>query len=151
MMNIAPLLQWESVTVRRAERIREFMRAGCCGCRVRLCGCEMDDFVEQGLLYDFYGNLLTQHQRDIYEMVVCQDLSLNEIAEQTGVSKQAVSDLVRRVSRQLAGYERKLGLLQKFQRIRACCDVLDETAKGLTDAPKADEIRRCADAIRSEL
>ena len=65
----------------------------------------MEQIVEQGMLYDFYGPLLTKHQQEIYELVVYQNLSLNEIAEQNGISKQAVSDLVRRATAQMQGYE----------------------------------------------
>ena len=111
----------------------------------------MDDFVEQGLLYDFYGSLLTPHQQDIYGMLIYQDLSLNEIAQQQGISKQAVSDLVRRVSAQLAEYERRLGLLNRFRHIRNQCDALDRAADQLADEAAAARIHGCAEAIRSEL
>ena len=111
----------------------------------------MDDFVEQGLLYDFYGCLLTPHQRDIYEMLIYQDLSLNEIAEQQGISKQAVSDLIRRVNGQLTEYERRLGLLQRFRRIRNQCDALDKAANCLSDETAAAQIRCCTETIRNEL
>ena len=116
----------------------------------------MENLVEQGMLYDFYGSLLTPHQQQVYEMVVYQDLSLNEIAEQTGVSRQAVSDLVRRVSAQLEGYEARLGLVERFRRLRRCCDELDAAADRLAggdphSADEADTIRQCADRIRKEL
>ena len=48
----------------------------------------MEKIVEQGLLYDFYGELLTEHQRKIYEDAVYNDLSLSEIAEMQGISRQ---------------------------------------------------------------
>ena len=48
----------------------------------------MEQIVEQGMLYDFYGPLLTKHQQEVYELVVYQNLSLNEIAEQKNISKQ---------------------------------------------------------------
>ena len=44
----------------------------------------MEKIVEQGLLYDFYGSLLTGHQQEIYEKVVYENLSLNEVAETEG-------------------------------------------------------------------
>ncbi len=75
----------------------------------------MEKIVWQGLLYDFYGELLTQHQRRIYEDVVFNDLSLSEIAKEQGVSRQGVHDLVRRCDRILEGYEEKLCLVKKFQ------------------------------------
>ena len=65
----------------------------------------MEKIVEQGLLYDFYGELLTEHQRKIYEDAVYNDLSLSEIAEMQGISRQGVHDLIKRCSRILEGYE----------------------------------------------
>ena len=56
----------------------------------------MEKIVEQGLLYDFYGELLTEHQKKIYEDVVYNDLSLAEIAAEHGISRQGVHDMVRR-------------------------------------------------------
>lgn len=78
----------------------------------------MEKIVEQGLLYDFYGELLTEHQRQIYEDVVFNDMSLSEIAEEQGISRQGVHDLVRRCDRALLGYEEKLHLMEKFLRIK---------------------------------
>ena len=63
----------------------------------------MEKIVQQGLLYDFYGELLTEHQRRIYEDVVMNDLSLSEIAQEQGISRQGVHDLIRRCDRILAG------------------------------------------------
>ena len=68
----------------------------------------MEKIVEQGLLYDFYGELLTDHQRHVYEDVVFNDMSLSEIAEEQGISRQGVHDLIKRCDRILAGYEEKL-------------------------------------------
>ena len=81
-------------------------------------GDEMERIVEQGLLYDFYGELLTEHQRRIYEDVVLRDLSLTEIAQEEGISRQGVHDLVRRCDRILAEYEQKLKLIEKFHQTR---------------------------------
>lgn len=74
----------------------------------------MEKIVQQGLLYDFYGELLTEHQRRIYEDVVFNDLSLSEIAEEQGISRQGVHDLIKRCDRLLKGYEDKLHLVEKF-------------------------------------
>ena len=67
----------------------------------------MEKIVEQGLLYDFYGELLTEHQRHIYEDVVFNDMSLSEIAEEQEMSRQGVHDLVKRCDRILGGYRGK--------------------------------------------
>ena len=53
----------------------------------------MNDILEQALLYDFYGELLTSHQKEIYEQFVLEDLSLSEIAGEAGISRQGVHDL----------------------------------------------------------
>ena len=55
----------------------------------------MEKIVRQGQLYDFYGELLTEHQKKIYEDVVFNDLSLSEIAAEQGISRQGVYDLIR--------------------------------------------------------
>lgn len=72
----------------------------------------------QTFLYDFYGELLTEHQKRIYEDFVCNDLSLGEIAEEQGISRQGVHDLVKRCDRLLLGYEEKLHLLERFQKVK---------------------------------
>ena len=74
----------------------------------------MEKIVEQTLLYDFYGELLTEHQRQIYEDVIFNDLSLSEAAQERGISRQGVHDMIRCCSRILQGYEEKLGLVEKF-------------------------------------
>lgn len=74
----------------------------------------MEKKVMQTFLYDFYGELLTEHQQSIYEDFVLNDLSLSEIAEEAGISRQGVHDLVKRCDRILEGYEEKLHLLERF-------------------------------------
>lgn len=72
------------------------------------------DIVEQTLLYDFYGELLTEHQRRIYQEVVFDDYSISEVAKDEGISRQSVSDMIRRIDEALCGYEEKLGLIKQF-------------------------------------
>jgi hypothetical protein len=74
----------------------------------------MEKIVEQALLYDFYGELLNNHQKHIYEDFILNDLSLSEIAEEQGISRQGVHDLVKRCNNILIGYEDKLHLVDKF-------------------------------------
>ena len=78
----------------------------------------MEKIVEQGLLYDFYGELLTDHQRHVYEDVVFNDMSLSEIAEEQGISRLGVHDLNKRCDRILAGYEEKLRMVEKFNQTK---------------------------------
>lgn len=78
----------------------------------------MERFVEQTLLYDFYGELLTGHQRRIYEEAVFDDFSVSEIARDEGISRQGVHDMIKRCNRLLAEYEERLHLVEKFLHIQ---------------------------------
>jgi len=74
----------------------------------------IEDIVQKTLLYDFYGQLLTEKQRDIMEMYYTDDLSLSEISEQIGISRQGVYDTLKRAETTLIEYETRLGLVDKF-------------------------------------
>ena len=114
----------------------------------------MEKIVEQGLLYDFYGELLTEHQRRVYEDVVFNDMSLSEIAEEQGISRQGVHDLVKRCSQTLKGYEEKLHLVEKFVSIREKVKQIDELLDGYEkeNAEKlVADIRKISDEIIEEL
>lgn len=78
----------------------------------------MDRVFERTMLYDFYGELLNEHKKSIYEDALLNDLSLSEIAEDRGVSRQAVHDIIKRCNAQLEEYEDKLHLLSKFLRTK---------------------------------
>ena len=80
---------------------------------------DIEKYINQGTLYDFYGKLLTHHQQRIYEDVVFNDLSLSEIAENEGISRQGVSDLIKRCNKSLVSYEEKLGLIKKFDETKS--------------------------------
>ncbi len=73
----------------------------------------MEKIVRQAMLYDLYGELLTEHQREIYGELVNNDMSLSEIAEAFGISRQGVHDVIKRCDKQLETYEAKLHLLEK--------------------------------------
>ena len=104
----------------------------------------MEKIVEQGLLYDFYGELLTEHQRQIYESCVFDNLSLGEIAQDFGISRQGVHDLIKRCDKTLQSYEEKLHLLQKFLSVK-------ETVKEIKSITTQDEVRKLANQILEEL
>ena len=86
----------------------------------------MEDKIKSGYLYDFYGELLTEHQKKIYEDVVYNNLSLNEIAEDEGISKQGVHDLVKRCDKTLSEYEDKLKLIERGKKAGLLLDELDK-------------------------
>lgn len=113
----------------------------------------MEKIVEQGLLYDFYGELLTEHQKKIYEDVVYNDLSLAEIAEENGISRQGVHDMVRRCNRTLQGYEDKLHLIERFMQVRVNVSRVQELAEDLelTREELITQIRHLTGQILEEL
>ncbi len=112
----------------------------------------MEKIVEQGLLYDFYGQLLTAHQQKIYEQAVYENLSLNEIAEQEGISRQAVHDLIRRATDLMKGYEKKLGMIRRFHSLREAAGQLRAAADTAEDRDElAGIVREIADRILDSL
>ncbi len=72
----------------------------------------LEKTVEISVLYDFYNQLLTEKQRDIVDLYYNQDLSLGEIADEFGVSRQAVYDILKRTERLLYQYEKKLNFVE---------------------------------------
>ena len=101
----------------------------------------MNKFLEQALLYDFYGELLTEHQKDVYEQVVLEDYSLSEIAQMKGISRQGVHDLVKRCQKILEGYEAKLHLVEKFLSVKEKISLIDKTlAEWEEDGKDPEEI-----------
>ena len=104
----------------------------------------MEKKVLQTYLYDFYGELLTEHQRCVYEDFVCNDLSLSEIAQQQGISRQGVHDLIRRSDKLLTEYEEKLHLVERFWAIKKKVAQIQELTED-------ERIRRLTGEIIEEL
>lgn len=114
----------------------------------------MNEILEQALLYDFYGELLNEHQKEIYEQFVLEDLSLGEIAKETGISRQGVHDLIKRCSQALRGYEKKLHLVAKFMSVKEKVGRMNELLESEGAKSKeelAEGIRKLADEIIEEL
>ena len=89
----------------------------------------MESFVKRSLMFDFYGELLTEHQKQIYQEIVFDDFSISEVARDKGISRQGVHDLMKRCDRILEEYEARLHLVEKFLGIRRRVDeILELTA-----------------------
>lgn len=86
----------------------------------------MEKIVEQSLLFDFYGELLTEHQQKVYEDAVLNDMSLSEVADNYGISRQGVHDLLKRCDKAMQDYEERLHLYSKFSALK---DKLSEVEK----------------------
>ena len=114
----------------------------------------MEEKIEQAYLYDFYGELLNEHQRKIYEDFVFNDLSLGEIADEEGISRQGVHDMVKRCTKTLEGYESKLHLIEKFQTARGKVTKIHTLTKEFYknhDEAVLEEIEQISNQILEEL
>ncbi|MBQ9606275.1 MAG: DNA-binding protein [Lachnospiraceae bacterium] len=94
----------------------------------------MEKLIERGLLFDYYGGLLSEKNKRIYEAAV-DDMSLSEIADESGISRQAVSEALRRTDDKLKRYEKELGLIERAGKLEA-------EIKALKDAVGEDIIDR---------
>lgn len=111
----------------------------------------MEKILEQTLLYDFYGELLTEHQKRVYEDVVLNDYSLSEIADELGISRQGVHDMIKRCNRLLNGYEEKLHLVEKFVSLKEKVGEIRKIAKTRESDPDMEEIEKISARILEEL
>ncbi|MBO4590989.1 MAG: DNA-binding protein [Eubacterium sp.] len=100
----------------------------------------MDTRLRQSLLYDFYGELLNEHQKEVFSAAIFDDMSYSELAEEYGVSRQAAFDLVRRINKKLERYEESLGLLNRFTVARDKMDELTQSVESLKDMLRTSDI-----------
>ena len=92
-----------------------------------------DDTVFRTMLFDFYGELLTDKQREYFDLHYNEDLSLAEIAALSGVSRQAVWDNIRRAESSLREIEGKVGLVERWQRQREALAGVGAELRALLD------------------
>lgn len=115
---------------------------------------KLDEIVHLSILYDFYGELLNDHKKQIFEDYVLNDLSLSEIASEQGISRQGVYDIVKRCSQELKDYESKLNLVRKFQSIKEKINNIKiriSETKQSGDCTRISEVDTLADEILKEL
>ncbi|MBQ3405430.1 MAG: YlxM family DNA-binding protein [Oscillospiraceae bacterium] len=96
--------------------------------------------LEMALLYDFYGELLTAKQQECFDLYFNEDFSLAEIAENKGISRQGVRDILVRAEAVLTDYEAKIGLVSRFSRIRDIVSSMERDIDTL-DEEKAEKLR----------
>jgi predicted DNA-binding protein YlxM (UPF0122 family) len=115
---------------------------------------KLEEIVQQSILYDFYGELLSDHKKQIFEDYVLNDLSLSEIAAEQGISRQGVYDIVKRCTNELKEYEGKLCLVKKFQTIKNKLEEIKEIVQQTDmnkDMTQINNIATLADDILKEL
>ncbi|MDO4483133.1 MAG: YlxM family DNA-binding protein [Clostridia bacterium] len=78
---------------------------------------EVEKKIELSWLMDFYGGLLTDKQQEVLRLHCEEDLSMGEIAQEAGISRQGVHDMLTRTAQKLFDYERKLGMATRFARM----------------------------------
>ena len=91
-------------------------------------GGSMMDAVEMALLYDYYGGMLTDKQRECFEMRYDQDLSLGEIGQMLGISRQAVNDTLNRTEALLRRMEENIGCVKRDRIVRKVLPEILEAA-----------------------
>lgn len=114
----------------------------------------MEQFLRQTLLYDFYGELLTEHQRKVYGEVILNDISYSEAAEEFSVSRQGIHELVKRCGKILEEYESKLHLVERFLAIRQSVKEIQELSSQYETIEKemlARQVHDLSEKILEEL
>ena len=103
------------------------------------------------MLFDFYGDILTERQRELFDLYYNEDLSLAEIAENCGISRQGVRDVIVRAEAAMNELEDKTGLLKRFMRMQDSVDAIVAAANEIKtinyrqyENPRLDEL---ADAV----
>ena len=96
----------------------------------------MEKRVELTRLLDFYGGLLTDHRREIMRMYLEEDLSLQEIADNMLITRQGVHDAINKAQKQLEEYEKKLGLLKRYQFLQKALTECEIALQKKTDSAR---------------
>ena len=107
----------------------------------------MEKNVEVSLLFDFYGELLKPSCRQAVELYYNEDLSLAEIASQTGITRQGVRDSIKRSELQLFEFEEKLGLLKKFIELERGLEEISSLSQDINSKSKDEQIQSLATQI----
>ena len=111
--------------------------------------------LEMSLLFDFYGETLTEKQRELFDLYYNEDLSLAEIAEHAGITRQGVRDSIKRAEHALGEMESKLGLVARYGDTERCAGELREEVSRLralnTDTLHSPEAEAIADRMTALL
>jgi len=109
------------------------------------------DALEMTLLLDYYGELLTEKQKTCFDLYYNQDLSLGEIAEEAGISRQGVHDSLARAETALLDMEQKLGCMARANRLQQNLQIICQAAEALQNIPQAKELAETILAAAQDL
>lgn len=110
----------------------------------------MEKNIEVSLLFDFYGELLKPAGRQAIDLYYNEDLSLAEIADQVGITRQGVRDSIKRCEQQLFDFESKLGLFKRFKELENGLDEIALTAQNIFDKSQDTNIKTLAKSIEQK-
>ena len=110
----------------------------------------MEKNIEVSLLFDFYGELLKPSGWQAIDLYYNDDLSLAEIAAQTGITRQGVRDSIKRCEQQLFDFEKKLGLFRQFQTLRQGLDEIAVIAQKIKTDSQDNTIKALAQSIEQK-
>lgn len=110
----------------------------------------MEKNVKVSLLFDFYGELLKPSGRNAVDLYYNEDLSLSEIADQTGITRQGVRDSIKRCEQQLFDFEKKLGLLERFAQLEGGLDEISALAEKIYSNSDDIQIKSLAKSIEQK-
>jgi len=111
----------------------------------------MDKTLEMSLLFDFFGDLLTDKQKECFDLYHNDDLSLSEIAAISGVSRQGVRDMLVRTEQTLRAYEAKTGVVARYCDLQKRVAALAAQADGLAAAASSAEEKAAAEELAAGL
>lgn len=98
-----------------------------------------DETVYRTMLFDFYGELLTDKQKEYFDLHYNEDYSLSEIAEMTGISRQGVWDIIKRAEETLRKTEEKTGLIGRFRETQTAIGAIETALEALSARLSGEE------------
>ena len=110
-----------------------------------------DKTLEMTMLFDFYGDMLTEKQREYFDLYYNEDLSLGEIADNVGITRQGVRDIIVRAENTLLEFEKKTGIVARFEERSQKLSSAVEIARQIQAMASDSDIRKEADRLISLL
>ncbi len=110
-----------------------------------------DKTLEMTMLFDFFGDLLTEKQREYFYLYYNEDLSLSEIAENAGITRQGVRDIIVRAEKTLRDTEEKTGIIKRFNEMNARLEDAKKSILAIKDLSDHEDIGCLADSVLNTL